>query len=52
MKKINERIEILEEVLKQKDQAKYKKNTIYFQMIERWEIELKKLKTIKKIREF
>lgn len=49
---MNERIDILEEILKQRDQAKYKKNTVYFQMIERWENELKRLKMIKKIREF
>jgi hypothetical protein len=52
MKKMDERIEILEEILSQTEQAKYMKNTVYFEMVEKWKSELKKLKTIKKIREF
>lgn len=49
---MNERIKILEDILKQSDQANYLKNTIYFEMVEKWKIELKKLKTIQKIRNF
>ena len=49
---MQDRIDILESVLSHKDQAKYEENTVYFNMVKKWEIELKKLKTIKKIKGF
>ena len=49
---MNERIKILEDILKQSDQANYLKNTVYFEMVEKWKKELKELKLIKKVRNF
>ncbi|MBA6252857.1 hypothetical protein [Colwellia sp. MB3u-55] len=49
---MTDRIEILESILSQQDQAKYEENTVYFKMVEKWEIELKKLKMIQKVKGF
>jgi hypothetical protein len=49
---MQDRIDILESILSHQDQAKYKENTVYFNMVEKWKIELKKLKIITKIKRF